>query len=194
MKFSDSAIELNDVIQKMCSTGFDEKIDSVASALANAFSRRNKLLLAGNGGSAAEAQHMAAEYVATLKSKNFRRGLPALALTVDTSFLSAWTNDFGVDCLFSRQVEVFGLRGDVLFAYSTSGTSKNILNAVEAGKKNGMFIVGFTSDQGRTLASLCDECFMVPTLNTARAQEVHTLIGHTLCALTEQKLGFKFDD
>ena len=151
-------------------------------------------MLAGNGGSAAESQHMAAEYTATLSCKNFRLGFPAIALTTDSSFLTAWSNDFGLVDIFSRQVETLGNAGDVLFAFSTSGNSPNILKAVDAAKRKGVIVIGFGGNDGGGLLTVADHCFVVPSTQTARIQECHTLLGHTICALVEQAMGYDFSN
>ncbi len=184
---SDEASELTSVLEQLKLTmalQFEAAVDMVSGALKSG----NKMLLAGNGGSAAEAQHMAAEYVATLDSNNKRKGLPALSLSTDTSFLTAWSNDFGYDSVFSRQVEVFGHKGDVLLAYSTSGNSRNILRAVETARTLGIKTIGFTGHQGGKMAALCDICLIVPSGKTQRIQEVHTFLGHALCGLVERRV------
>ena len=108
------------------------------------YKKGNHLYFAGNGGSVAEAQHMSAEYLATLNHNNFRKGVKALALTTDTSFITAWTNDFGYDDVFSRQIETFANKGDVFYAYSTSGNSKNIIRAIKMARSLDVFVVGLT--------------------------------------------------
>ncbi|MEO5808389.1 SIS domain-containing protein [Devosia sp.] len=163
-------------------------LDSASQLLIKAFAAGNKLLIAGNGGSAAEAQHMAAEYAATLDHRNARKGFPAIALTTDTSFLTAWSNDFGFETVFARQIQALGRKGDVLMVYSTSGNSKNIVRAVREAKAMGLIVIGFTGGTGGALAELCDVALVVPSTTTQRIQEIHCLIGHTLCSLVEQQL------
>jgi D-sedoheptulose 7-phosphate isomerase len=153
---------------------------------AEALRRGNKLLFAGNGGSAADAQHLAAELV--VRFKRDRPGLPALALTVDSSVLTAIGNDYGFEQLFSRQVQALGQAGDVLIALSTSGNSANILAAVPAAKAVGMHVVGMTGAQGGLLVQLADLCLCMPSDDTPRIQEAHTFLGHILCDLLEQNL------
>lgn len=143
-----------------------------------------KMLFAGNGGSAADAQHWAGELVSRFYFD--RPGLPAIALTTDTSILTAIGNDYGFDYVFARQVEALGKDGDVLVAISTSGRSKNILRAVDAAKARGLRVVGFSGLEGGDLAVLCDVCFCIPSVDTPRIQEGHEFIGHLLCALIEQ--------
>ena len=181
--------ELKLLLTNLESLSFSDDVEKAANLLAAAFQSGNKLLLVGNGGSAAEAQHMAAEYTGTLNSKNFRVGYPAVALTTDTSFLTAWSNDFGLEQIFSRQVQTLGCPGDVLLSYSTSGNSVNILRAVEAAKSKSMLTIGFCGNDGGALVKVCDMSFSVPSLSTTRIQEIHTLLGHTICAQVENILG-----
>jgi D-sedoheptulose 7-phosphate isomerase len=142
-----------------------------------------KILLCGNGGSAADAQHWAAEFVGRFQKE--RKAMPAIALTTDTSILTAIANDYGYDKIFSRQVEALGQKGDVLIAISTSGNSANVVNAVNEAKKLGIRTIGMTAEGGGELKNLCDVCLAIPTKVTARAQEVHELIGHILCEIAE---------
>ena len=184
----DAFDELMELLKLLNTSDTMQTVNRVAKLTSDAFEKGGKLFLCGNGGSAAEAQHMAAEYVATLDHRNFRDGLPALALTVDTSFLTAWTNDFGYDEVFARQLSVFGNSGDILFAYSTSGNSKNVIKACDHAVGNGIKVVGFSGNGGGELMKIADICFTVPSTNTARIQEIHTLIGHTLCGQVEYNL------
>lgn len=142
-----------------------------------------KILFAGNGGSAADAQHWAGELVSRFYFD--RPGLPAIALTTDTSILTAIGNDYGYDYTFARQVEALGRAGDVLVAISTSGNSPNILRAAEAARARGMRVLGFTGHGGGKLAPLSDICFRMPSDETPRIQEGHEIVGHLLCALIE---------
>ncbi len=146
----------------------------------------NKLLFIGNGGSAADAQHLAAELV--VRFKLTRRGLPALALTVDSSALTAIGNDFGFDQLFSRQVEALGAEGDVLIALTTSGNSENVLKAVPVAQAMGIQVVAMTGASGGKIAKMADVCLCMPSDDTPRIQEAHTLLGHMLCDLLEQRM------
>ncbi|MBM4037540.1 MAG: SIS domain-containing protein [Planctomycetes bacterium] len=145
-----------------------------------------KVLLCGNGGSAAEAQHIAAELVGRFKLE--RPGLAAIALTTNTSILTAIGNDYSFDDIFARQVGALGASGDVLFAYSTSGTSKNILRAIQAAKIVGMKTVGFTGASGGEMAKVCDVCIKAPSEDTPTVQECHTAAGHTICRFVEEVL------
>ena len=146
----------------------------------------NKILFAGNGGSAADAQHWAGELVSRFYFD--RPGLPAIALTTDTSILTAIGNDYGYDYVFARQIEALGQAGDVFFAISTSGNSKNVVRAIEAARLKGVKVVGFTGQGGGAMASLCDICFRVPSTETPRIQEGHESLGHMICALIEQEV------
>lgn len=143
----------------------------------------HKILFCGNGGSAADAQHWAAEVVGRFQKD--RPGMPAIALTTDTSILTAVGNDYGYDHIFARQVEALGQQGDVLVAISTSGNSPNVLAAAQAARDKGMKIIGFTAAGGGKLAEMCEVCLAIPTKTTARAQEVHEIIGHILCEILE---------
>lgn len=145
-----------------------------------------KLLFAGNGGSAADAQHWAGELVSRFYYD--RPGLPAIALTTDTSILTAIGNDYGYDYTFARQVEALGRPGDVLVLISTSGNSPNVVRAAEAARARGIAIVGFTGQAGGKLAPMSDVCFRIPSNETPRIQEGHEFIGHLLCALIEAEM------
>jgi D-sedoheptulose 7-phosphate isomerase len=151
-----------------------------------ALKRGNKLLFAGNGGSAADAQHWAGELVSRFYYD--RPGLPGIALTTDTSILTAIGNDYGYDYVFARQVEALGQQGDVLYAISTSGNTRNIVRAIEAARAKGMQVIGFTGQGGGQMAELCDLCFRVPSDETPRIQEGHEALGHMLCALIEAEM------
>ena len=145
-----------------------------------------KLLLCGNGGSAADAQHWAGELVSRFHYD--RPGLPALALTTDSSILTAIGNDYGYTRVFARQVEALGQAGDVLFALSTSGRSANVLAAMEAARARGMATVGFTGREGGAMAPLCDVLLLVPHESTPRIQEGHEVLGHAICAMIEAEM------
>ncbi len=145
-----------------------------------------KVLFAGNGGSAADAQHMAGEFVSRFMYD--RPGLAAVALTTDTSILTAIGNDYGYEKLFERQVQALGRRGDVLVAYSTSGSSPNILRALEAARSAGVVTVGFTGNRGGPMVGLSDILLAVPSSETPRIQEGHLVLGHVLCGLVERAM------
>lgn len=160
-----------------------EQVERVATAIKAALANGKKILFCGNGGSAADSQHLAAEFVGRFQKE--RQGLPAIALTVDTSILTAVGNDYGFDKVFVRQVEALGNEGDVLVGISTSGTSPNVLAAVELAKTKGIYCVGMTAAGGGKMLEVCDECIAIPAKITARAQEMHILIGHILCELVD---------
>lgn len=159
------------------------QIEVIAAEIKKALAAGNKVLFCGNGGSAADSQHLAAEFVGRFQKE--RRGLPAIALTVDTSILTAVGNDYGYDKVFVRQVEALAKPGDVLVGISTSGNSANVVQAVELAKARGVYCVGMTAAGGGKMAELCDQCIAVPAKVTARAQEMHILIGHILCELVD---------
>lgn len=171
------------VLQAVMNSGLLEQIDVIAKEIKAALARGNKVLFCGNGGSAADSQHLAAEFVGRFQKE--RQGLPAIALTVDTSILTAVGNDYGYDKVFVRQVEALGREGDVLVGISTSGNSGNVVQAIELAKSKGMYCVGMTAAGGGKMATLCDQCLIVPAKVTARAQEMHILMGHILCELVE---------
>lgn len=160
-------------------------VDAVQLSV-DALKNGHKLLFAGNGGSAADAQHWAGELVSRFYYD--RPGLPAIALTTDTSILTAIGNDYGYDYVFARQVEALGQAGDVLIAISTSGNSRNIVRAIEAAREKRMVVIGFTGQSGGRMADACDLCFRVPSSETPRIQEGHEVLGHLLCALIEAEI------
>jgi len=162
-------------------------IYEIADGLVDCFRKGNKVMLCGNGGSAADSQHMAAEFVNRFRLD--RAALPAIALTVDTSILTAIGNDSSYEFTFSRQVEALGRPGDILAAISTSGGSSNILKALEVARERGIKTVGFTGEKGRqSMAPKCDLCMVVPSTDTPRVQEVHEFVWHVICGMVEQAL------
>lgn len=154
-------------------------IEEAATLMVEALKQGNKVLFFGNGGSAADAQHWAAELSGRYKIE--RGGLAGIALTTDTSALTAIGNDYGFEVIFSRQVEALGRTGDVLVGISTSGNSPNVLRAFEKGKSLGCKSIGFSGRDGGKMAALCDVNLIIPSNNTPRIQEMHALIGHILC-------------
>ncbi len=171
-------------------SSFDEIFKEAVVRVTESIQNEGTLFFAGNGGSAAESQHMSAEYIATLDHNKFRPGIKSIALTVDTSFMTAWTNDFGYEEVFKRQLETLSTKGDVFFAYSTSGNSMNILKALESAKEKEVITVGFSGNDGGKMKNLCDICFVVPHMNTALIQEVHSILGHEICSSVEKSLFF----
>ena len=145
-----------------------------------------KILLAGNGGSAADAQHIAGELVSRFALD--RAGLPAIALTTDTSVITAIGNDYGFERLFARQVQALGRHGDVLIAYSTSGKSQNILMGLREARARGLITIGLTGGRGGEMAGLCDFLLEVPSTDTPQIQQAHAVLGHILCGLIEESI------
>lgn len=163
-----------------------EDLKSAVLLCVGALRNGRKLMFAGNGGSAADAQHWAGELVSRFYYD--RPGLAAIALTTDSSILTAIGNDYGYDYTFARQIEALGSEGDVFVAISTSGNSPNILRAVEVARDRGIRVIGFTGQTGGKLAGASDICFCVPSTETPRIQEGHEFIGHLLCALIEAEM------
>jgi len=160
-----------------------DPIEKAANICINSLKNGNKILIFGNGGSAADSQHIAAEIVGRYKLK--RKGLPAIALTTDSSVLTAIGNDFGYLHLFDRQVEALANKGDVLIGISTGGTSKNVVSAIKLAKKIGCKTIGFSGKNGGDLNSLCNINIVVPSDDVPRIQEMHIFIGHTICHLID---------
>lgn len=162
------------------------RVEAAARACVQALQCGHKLLLAGNGGSAADAQHIAGEFVSRFAFD--RPGLPAMALTTDTSILTAIGNDYGYDKLFARQVQAHAQTGDVLIAYSTSGRSPNVMAALQEAKSRGLVCIGMTGNRGGPMKDFCDHYLDVPSADTPKIQEGHAVLGHILCGLVEQAL------
>ena len=159
------------------------EVASAGLRVRTALEKGRKILICGNGGSAADSQHMAAEFVGRFVKE--RQSLPALALTVDTSLLTAVGNDYGFDCVFSRQVEGLGQEGDVLIAISTSGNSANVVKAVKSAKEKGIYVITLSGENGGILAKESDLRLAVPSQVTARIQEMHIMIIHMICEIAE---------
>ena len=172
------------VAEKMHSLTDD--IAKISSLCINSIRSGGKILIFGNGGSAADAQHIAAELVGRYKSK--RKGLPAIALTTDTSALTSIGNDFGYDQIFQRQIEALVKPEDILIGISTSGNSLNVLSGLKLAKKLGCKTIGLSGNNGGDMNKICDINIVVPASDTPRIQEMHILIGHTLCHLIELNL------
>lgn len=162
------------------------ELEKIADACCAALRAGNKIIFAGNGGSAADAQHLAGELVSRFKLD--RPGLAALALTTDTSVLTAIGNDYGYECLFARQLNAIGSAGDVFIAISTSGRSPNVLRGLEEGRHKRLVTVGLTGHTGGNMPPLCDYCIRIPSADTPKIQEGHIVIGHIICGLIERKL------
>ncbi len=165
-----------------------DDILSASELIVNAFKNGNKLLLCGNGGSAADCQHIAAELVIRMSHKIKRPALPAIALTTDTSYLTAAGNDIGFENVFARGVEGLGFNGDILLAISTSGNSKNIVKAVQKAKSKEMKTIGFLGGDGGKLKSLVDLPIIIPSSNVQRIQEGHITVAHIICEIIEEEL------
>jgi D-sedoheptulose 7-phosphate isomerase len=166
--------------------GMLDLVEGVADLCVEAIRHGNKIIFAGNGGSAADAQHLAAELVGRLAYD--RPGLPSISFTTDTSILTAIGNDYGYDEVFRRQIEAVGVKGDVFIAISTSGRSKNLLKALEAARDKGIATVGMTGATGGDMLALCDHCLRVPSTSTQKIQEGHIVVGHIFCGLIERMM------
>lgn len=187
--FEDSIQVKNQILQDKA---LIELIQKVALITTNAYKNGFKTMLAGNGGSAADAQHIAGEFVSRFYFD--RPGIPSIALTTDTSILTAIGNDYGYDRLFARQVQAQGVKGDIFIGISTSGNSINIIEALKVCKEKEIISIGLTGQRGGKMADLCDYCIKVPSNCTPRIQESHIVIGHIICAIVEEEIfgkGFK---
>lgn len=170
-----------------------EQVAHAAALISESFAAGGKLLLCGNGGSAADAQHIAGEFINRFMMAE-RRGLPAIALSTDGGVLTCIANDTGFDKIFARQIEALGSRGDVCLVISTSGTSPNIVAAVEQARSQGLRTIGLLGRDGGRVAELCDLSMVVPSRDTQRIQETHNLIGHIICEMVETALFAKEHD
>ena len=162
-----------------------ESVESAAQICIDALKNSRKILIFGNGGSAADAQHIAAELVGRYKVE--RKGLPAIALTTDSSALTCISNDYGYEQVFSRQVEALANTGDVAIGISTGGTSTNVISALDIAKNIGCKAIGFSGRDGGEMNAICDVNLVVPDDDTPRIQEMHILIGHTICQLIDNE-------
>ncbi|MCK5504045.1 MAG: D-sedoheptulose 7-phosphate isomerase [Thermodesulfovibrionia bacterium] len=184
-KILDSFKESISVKQKFVDENIDTILD-VSKLLAETLNRGSKLLLFGNGGSASDASHIAAEFVNRFQRE--RPAFPALALNTDMAVLTSIANDYDYSNIFVRQLKAFAQDGDVVIAISTSGNSPNVLKAVDAAKSRKLKTIAFTGEKGDKLASRCDYVFAVPSSNTPRVQETHIVLGHVLCQMVEEIL------
>ncbi len=176
-----------DVKQKLLdSQKLMDLIQEVALKCVEVYKNGNKTIIAGNGGSAADAQHIAGEFVSRFYFD--RPGLASMALTTDTSIMTAIGNDYGYEKLFSRQVQANGVKGDMFIGISTSGNSANVIEALKECKEKGIITVGLTGEKGGKMAEMCDFCIKVPSNETPRVQEAHILIGHIICAVVEEAI------
>ena len=177
-----------DVKRQIIEDGIYEVLTIMAISIGDAVQKGNKLLLCGNGGSAADAQHLAAELLIRLRPSINRNSLPALALFQDVSTITACGNDFGFDALFERTISSLGKQGDILLAISTSGNSENVIRAMKMAKKLNIQVFGFLGAQGGKAIEFCDQAFVVPSTNTGRIQESHITAGHALMENIEDQL------
>ncbi len=171
---NESKVKLSDPIYEACNKIF------------NALKTGKKIILFGNGGSAADSQHIAAEFTGRFVKE--RKPLPAIALTTDTSALTAIGNDYGFERIFERQIEAIALPGDVLIGISTSGNSLNVINAFNKGKELGCVLIALTGNDGGAISNFCDLNLIVPSRTTARIQEIHILIGHIFCEFVDKNI------
>jgi D-sedoheptulose 7-phosphate isomerase len=165
--------------------GLLKTIEASVDVIVNAFRNGNRVYFCGNGGSAADAQHLAAEFSGRFYTD--RKALPAEALHCNTSYLTAVANDYSFDEVYSRLIDGIGEKGDVLVGLSTSGNSPNILKAFNTAKKKEMVTIGFTGKSGGEMRTLCDHLINIPSTDTPRIQEVHIMVGHIICQLVEEK-------
>jgi D-sedoheptulose 7-phosphate isomerase len=173
-------------VDRVAGSPYMDTVAAVIDLLDEAFRAGHKLLVFGNGGSAADAQHLAAELVGRFAAK--RRGLPAIALTTNQAVLTAWSNDYSFDDVFARQVEALGVPGDVALGISTSGRSANVVNAMRRARELGLRTVGLTGEGGGTIRDVADVLLSVPLTETARIQEIHLVTYHAICAALEQRI------
>ena len=174
--------------QQVIETNILINLEKMGDEIFDAIKLGNKMMLCGNGGSAADAQHLAAEMLVRLRPNNNRAGISAIALAQDTSTITACGNDFGYDRLYERMVQSLGQKGDILIGITTSGNSENIILAMKAAKKMGIKVFGFLGSGGGRALELCDEVFIVPSDNTGRIQESHITAGHALMEYIEDRL------
>jgi len=160
------------------------EVETIGSKCKDALDHNHTIFFMGNGGSAADCQHLAAELVGRFVKE--RKGLPSIALTTDTSILTAVGNDYGFEKIFTRQIEALVKPGDVVFGISTSGNSPNIIDAIYTAKEAGALTIGLTGRGGGVLKEICDHCLVIPSDNTARIQEAHILIGHIICEIIDE--------
>lgn len=182
----DAFVNASHRVQSEFFSGYRQQILDAAETIARTFENRGKVLFFGNGGSAADAQHMAAELVGRFIAE--RRALPAMSLSTDTSILTSLGNDYGFEHIFSRQIEAHGQEGDVAVAISTSGNSANVLAGIAAARSARMYTIGLTGAAGGRMNGKVDVLFRVPSTETPRIQETHILLGHSLCELVDRRL------
>lgn len=178
---------INDSLKNINNLGrCSDSIEKAVNLILDSLSSGGKVIFCGNGGSAADSQHLAAELMGRYLID--RHPLPAIALTVDSSALTAIGNDYGYENIFSRQLEGIGVSGDTLFAISTSGNSENVLNCVKTAKDNGINTIGLTGNSGGKIGDICDVLVSVPSSQTNKIQEMHIMVGHYICGIVESTL------
>ena len=177
----DESIETKKLVQ-----GLSPQIEKSVHLIINALRNNKKILIAGNGGSASQASHIAAEFLGRYKKE--RKGLPCINLTAENSFMTAWSNDYSYDTVFERQLQALAHLGDVFIAISTSGNSTNIIKAVEAAKNLNLHVIGFLGKKGGKLKGSCDIEIIIPSDNTPVIQENHLMIMHIICELVDKEL------
>ena len=185
-KIKDTFLYQSNFLSSLLESDLANHIEDSCNILIKSLKMGNKILIAGNGGSAADAQHFAAELVGRFMKE--RKGLPAIALTTDTSILTSVANDYSYENVFRRQVEAIGKEGDVFIGFSTSGNSKSVLNAVIKAKETGMVTIGFLGKDGGKMLPFCDETVLIPNNVTARVQEVHEMVIHLMCEEIENRI------
>ena len=163
-----------------------EEVENIIQEIISTLKNKNKILFFGNGGSAADSQHMSGEFVS--KFMKDRKSLAAIALTTDSSIITSISNDFGYEYIFSRQIEGLGEKGDIAFAYSTSGNSLNVINGLKKAKKFGLKTIGFTGIDGGAIKKYCDLIVRIPSNSVPRIQEGHLLLGHIICQVVEEEI------
>lgn len=173
-------------LQKLKENEYAKTIEEISETIVESMKKGGKLLIAGNGGSAADSQHFAAEIVGRFVLE--RKGYPAIALTTDTSILTAVGNDYGYDSVFSRQIEALGNENDVFIGISTSGNSINIINAIDVAKEKKMYAIGMTGKDGGFMKDICDKCLILNYKSTARTQEHHIMSIHLICEYVEAEM------
>lgn len=167
------------------SISLSEKIEESINEIIKCFKRGNKIIIFGNGGSAADAQHIVAEFIGRFQKE--RKGLPAISLTTDSSIITSLANDYSYDIVFSRQCESLVSKGDIVMGISTSGKSKNVEEGIKTAKKRGAITIGLLGGDGGTIKNVADISIVVPSTNTARIQEVHRVIYHIICDVVENE-------
>jgi D-sedoheptulose 7-phosphate isomerase len=176
-------IEAHKQLTEYIKENLTEKIKDIAVEMFSTICSGGKIILMGNGGSASDAQHIAAEFVGRFVKE--RIGLPAIALNTDTSILTAIGNDYGFENIFARQIDALARNGDIIFGISTSGNSENVIRGLKKGKEIGCKVFGLSGQSGGQLRDICDHCIVIPSYTTARIQEMHILIGHLICELID---------